>query len=234
LILIVDVGAGTSDIGLFLVNFATKTAIPVEPKSEALKRAGDHIDDLLVGQIIAKADGHPDPQTIARIDSALRRSSLRREKERLFETGSLSVTLATGQPVTISLDEFLSSGDVVGFAKAIEETLERFLQRVDKSFEAAAERPTMLLSGGGASLPFIKELLNRKWKIGEREVKFRPGDTLPAEIAEYDAAFQQEYPQLAVAMGGAIQVIDERNSLCQFHGDASSPGQLSRYAITGI
>ncbi len=234
LILIVDVGAGTTDIGLFLVNFAAKTAIPVEPKSGALKRAGDHIDDLLVGHIISKVEGHPDPQTIARIDSALRRSGLRRDKETLFDKGSLEVTLATGQPVKIILQEFLESEDVICFAKAIEDTLELFLRQVDKSFEAAAERPTMLLSGGGASLPFIKDLLNRKWKIGEREVKFKAGNSIPSEIAEYDQDFQKEYPQLAVAMGGAIQVIDERQPLLQYHGNASPPGQLSRYAVTGI
>jgi hypothetical protein len=92
----------------------------------------------------------------------------------------------------------------------------------------------MLLSGGGAGLPFIKELLNRKWKIGEREVRFKAGNSIPPEIAEFDADFQKEYPQLAVAMGGAIQVIDERQPLREYHGNASPPGQLSRYAVTGI
>jgi molecular chaperone HscA len=69
LILVVDVGAGTTDIGLFLVNFATKTAIPVEPKSGALKRAGDHIDDLLVGHIISKVEGHPGVGPLAETNS---------------------------------------------------------------------------------------------------------------------------------------------------------------------
>jgi hypothetical protein len=233
LVLIVDVGAGTTDFGLFLVNFEKQTAIPVEPKSEALKRAGNTVDNLLVEHILAKVEGYPDPREKERISSGLRRAGLRRYKEALFNSGSLEVKLATHQDVKVSRDEFLQSEAVVRFANDIEKTLAAFLGKVDRSFEAAAERPTMLLSGGGASLPFVKDLLKVKWKIAGREVQFRPGSAVPTSISRYNAAFQEEYPQLAVAMGGAIQVIDESQSLSVWHGGEKGPGPLTKYAITG-
>jgi hypothetical protein len=233
LVLIVDVGAGTTDFGLFLVNFEKQTAIPVEPKSEALKRAGNTVDNLLVEHILAKVEGYPDSREKERISSGLRRAGLRRYKETLFNSGSLEVTLATHQDVKVSRDEFLQSEAVVRFANDIERTLAAFLEKVDWSFAAAAERPTMLLSGGGASLPFIKDLLKVRWKIAGREVQFRPGNAVPTSISQYDAAFQDEYPQLAVAMGGAIQVIDESQSLSVWYGGEKGPGPLTKYPITG-
>ncbi len=240
LVLVIDVGAGTTDFGLFLVNFEVmgmknkQRAFPVEPKSAAIKRAGDAIDDLLVEQIKAKVEGSPDTRTLSRISSALRREGLRRYKETLFETGILEVKLANEQVVTVSLEEFLKSSGVVNFATAIENELSKFLRKVHESFEPIVDHPIMLLSGGGANLPFIKELLNKRWTISGRVVKFQSAKAIPDVLLEYDSAFQQEYPQLAVAMGGAMQVIDESQALSVGPGPTERPGPISRFPITGL
>ena len=234
LVLIVDVGAGTTDFGLFLVNYEKRTAFPVEPKSAAIRMAGDHIDNLLVEFIISKAAGHPDRLTRERINLNLRRSGIRRDKERLFTTGRLDVTLATDQPVTVTLEEFLASPGVCGFAEHIESQLARFLGQVDSSFENATDFPTMLLTGGGASIPFIQKLPAKRWRIGGREFSFRLAKQVPDAIGEYDAGFQREYHQLAVAMGGAMQIMDEKSSLSRFAGGVIPIGPLTRYPVTGM
>ena len=233
LVLIVDIGAGTTDFGLFLVNYEKRTAFPVEPKSAAIKMAGDHIDNLLVEHIVSKAAGHPDRLTKDRIGMSLRRTGLRREKERLFSRGRLDVRLATDEPVTVMLDEFLASAGVMDFARYIENQLASFLSRVDGSFERATEFPTMLLTGGGANIPFIQELPKKRWKIAGRDFSFKLAKQVPDAIMQYDSDFQREYHQSAVAMGGAMQMMDEKSSLSSFAGGATRIGPLTRYPVTG-
>jgi molecular chaperone HscA len=234
LVLIIDVGAGTTDFGLFLVNYDKRTAFPVEPKSAAIRMAGDHIDNLLVEFIISKAAGHPDRLTKERINLNLRRGGIRRDKERLFTTGRLDVTLATDQPVTVTLEEFLASPGVREFAEHIERQLVRFLSQVDNSFEKATVLPTMLLTGGGANIPFIQKLPTKRWRIGERDFSFKLAKQVPEAIGEYDSDFQREYHQLAVAMGGSMQIMDEKSALPIFAGGFVPLGPLTRYPVTGM
>jgi molecular chaperone HscA len=152
----------------------------------------------------------------------------------LFNTGTLALRLVTGLPVTISLEEFLQTQGILRFVQHIENELSDFLGRVDKSFAPVAEQPTMLLSGGGADIPFIKALLKRRWIIAGQEVSFRSAKAIPDEILEYDADFRREYPQLAVAMGGSMEAIDEKAALDVFGGTTEKFGPLSKYAVTGV
>jgi hypothetical protein len=52
---------------------------------------------------------------------------------------------------------------------------------------------------------------------------------------EFDEAFAQEYPQLAVALGGALpQQLDERLALKDWAGGEVAPGPLSRFPTQGL
>ena len=104
LLLIVDVGAGTTDFSLFWVvqdaRTGSRKAFPVEPCSDAVRMAGDIVDDVLLKQILIRAHGDSNDVIRKRIEADLRLRGLRRLKERLFETGSLEVPLVTDQIVT--------------------------------------------------------------------------------------------------------------------------------------
>lgn len=233
LVLIVDVGAGTTDFGLFLVNHEKRTAFPIEPCSAAVRMAGDQIDSLLTEHILTKAGGYLEPHMKELISRELRLSGLRRNKETLFTRGTLTLRLVTGMPVTVDRDEFLQTPGVLNLAQVIENDLQEFLSKVDASFSPVAEQPTMLLTGGGADIPFIRALLSKRWALAGMSVTFKAAKQVPDAVTIYDIDFQREYPQLAVAMGGAMRAIDEKKSLATFLGPTVKFGPLTKYAVTG-
>ena len=64
--MIVDIGAGTTDFALFLVvqgqpHAPGHRAIPVVPIADAVRFAGDYVDDILLDQLLHR--GHLDPAT---------------------------------------------------------------------------------------------------------------------------------------------------------------------------
>ena len=95
----------------------------------------------------------------------------------------------------------------------------------------------MLLTGGGATIPFIQKLPTKRWRIrtGGREFSFRLAKQVPEAIAEYDSDFQARIShQLAVAMGGSMGIMDEKSSLSTFAGGVVPLGPLTRYPVTGM
>jgi hypothetical protein len=82
----------------------------------------------------------------------------------------------------------------------------------------------------------IKALADQEWAIGGRPVHVRLARRLPEVVEEeFDEAFAQEYPQLAVALGGALpHELDERRALKDRVGGELAPGQLTRFATRGV
>jgi hypothetical protein len=63
---------------------------------------------------------------------------------------------------------------------------------------------------------------------------FHRARAVPDLIANsFDIDFQREYPQLAVAVGGVLPVLDERNVLKEWYGGTAPPGGLEKYYVTG-
>lgn len=156
-----------------MVNHAMRKAFPVEPRSAAVKMAGGQIDSLLVEHILTKAGGYLDNYMKELISLDLRRGGLRRNKEQLFTTGTLNLRLVTDMPVTVDREEFLQTPSALNLAQVIESNLRDFLSKVDVSFAQIAEHPTMLLTGGGAQIPFIKALLSKQWTVAGKSVTFK-------------------------------------------------------------
>ena len=82
----------------------------------------------------------------------------------------------------------------------------------------------------------IRNLVDENWSIAGTSVACRLVKDLPGLVAEkFDANFAQEYPQLAVAMGGAMpMLLDEHKSLLDWAGGAQTPGSLTQYPTRGI
>lgn len=233
LVLVVDVGAGTTDYSLFWAVQGQKgqKAFPIQPGSGAIKIAGDKLDDILIAELLSRADTASDEWLKKRFEAELRLMGIRRMKETLFQTGRLDVTVAD-HSASIELPEFLAHERVKRFANQIEDAIRKFLAGVDPSWRKA-DHALLVLTGGGSNLPMIRNLANMLWDLGGRHMKFVPAQALPELIEEFDTDFQQEYAQLAVAIGGALPVLDESMALLEFAGAAGAPVSLERYQVTG-
>jgi molecular chaperone HscA len=240
LVFVLDVGAGTTDFSLFWVvqNIGPESprrAFQVTPCSDAIRMAGDFIDEQLLVQLINRAHGCSDELVRRRIEADLRNRGLRVLKERLFTTGEIQVALVSDQTVSISREEFLSNDKVKAVGQEIEKAIERFLSSVRPSWSAVTGNAQIVLTGGGAAMPNIKALADRVWEIGGEKVSFRRAEDIPEYIrTRFDLDFQREYPQLAVAIGGVLPLLDEKSRLEEYMGSAKNPGALPKYQVTGL
>lgn len=229
LVLVVDIGAGTTDFSLFWSVQGPKgrKAFPVEPCSGAVRVAGDILDEILIAELLRRADGGSGEWMRKRFETEIRHSGVRRMKETLFRTGRLDVSVAD-QNVSIELQEFLENDRVLRFGQTIEDAIKTFLGSVDSTWQQA-DQALLVLTGGGASLPMIKNFANKYWDLGGRQVMFKAAEAVPEVIQTFSTDFQNEYPQLAVAIGGALPVLDERFNIKEFAGAATRPGPLERF-----
>ena len=238
LMLVVDVGAGTTDLSLFWVvqDGEFHRAFPIVDGNSGLRQAGDTLDEVLIQALLGKA-GLGD-ETGARARRGLRRKGVRQMKERLFQLGSLTDTLVNDEEVTLSREEFIQSEGVRKFADGIADKIQELLEGVHESWEkAAAEKGiTLVLTGGGCDLPMITALKDRRWRLRGRAVRFRVARRVPKSVEDrFDAPFIQVYPRLAVAMGGALKTrLDEKSALSEWMGGTPPPGLLDRFPTKGV
>jgi len=245
LMLVVDVGAGTTDLSLFWVVQRTQTngqpelqrAWPVNPCGTAIKQAGDTLDSLLVQELMRRADLGADEALKQRVSRDLFRR-VRRLKETLFETAAIEVDLVSDHTVSLTKESFMDVSGVKKFENQICAAIQGLLNEVDQSWESAARDSgiTLVLAGGGCGLPMIRSLKDRCWTIGMRTVSCRLAPDLPSDLAErFSREFAQEYPKLMVAMGGSLRdLLDERDAMGEWHGGAAPPQGLERFQITGV
>ena len=236
LMMVIDVGAGTTDLSLFwVVQTGVHRAFPVVPCGDAIRMAGDRLDSLLVDELLNQAHIGADDRERQRLKDAIYLEGPRRLKERLFTTREVQHRLVDGQVVSMELSQFLNTSGVRNFAEALKTAVRDFLKLVDPSWGNAAGPILLVLTGGGSSLPMVKELLDETWTLGNRTVRFHPAAEIPRLISDrFDEDFLREYPQLAVALGGSLPVLDERTALREWMGGAPPPGPLERVQVTGI
>jgi molecular chaperone DnaK (HSP70) len=204
-VVVVDIGGGTSDFGAFATGLAWRNVIAeIEGSAAVLTEAGDHLDMLLRAFILKKAGlsgDHPAGAGAARRLLVHGRSN----KERLFSDGTLTVELGD-RVVEVTLREFLDQPEVAKFADRLRERSRRTLEvavACARDFQRLSRRRTpvsFLLTGGGHDLPMVKALAadpGISWHYEEAN------PNVAANAEELD--FYNVYRQLAVAIGGAIQ-----------------------------
>ena len=239
LMLVVDVGAGTTDLSLFWVvqDGEFHRAFPIVEGNSGIRQAGDTLDRLLVEALLRKAGLGVD-ETGESARRGLRRKGVRQMKERLFQVGSLTETLVNDEEVTLSREEFIESEGVRKFADGIADKIQKLLEGVHESWEkAAAEKSiTLVLTGGGCDLPMVTALKDRRWRLREHAVRFRVARRVPRSVEDrFDAPFIQAYPRLAVAMGGALKTrLDEKRALPEWMGGTLAAGSLESFPTKGV
>ena len=162
---------------------------------------------------------------------------MRQLKETLFQTGEITKVLVSDHTVTLSKEEFIESDGIRKFEERISNRIQELLDGVHESWATVVQDRgiTLVLTGGGCSLPMIRSLADKRWKLGEQTIGCRLAPDVPESVADtFSREFIREYPKLAVAMGGAMQVrLDERDALSDWKGGAPPVGRLERFATGG-
>lgn len=239
LVMVVDVGAGTSDFSLFRLGFNEQTgmasAFEVENSARGLTEAGNHLDNLLKSFVLRKAGIDSNHPYWINILGALQ-LNLRDYKEALFNDGIVSVSLFNGDIVEVTREEFLELQQVASFSDSLRTCMKEILESVDMSFIAGAPNGVLAvaLTGGGAALPMVRDLAQGEIEVKGKTLRLAPAVTFPRWMAETYPELEDLYPRVAVSLGGARQrVIDHGGSIRVTAGDVKSTPTLEGYYMKG-
>jgi molecular chaperone DnaK len=209
--LIVDIGAGTTDVaGFICVNnpdWHKSRLFEITGAADAKNMAGNVLDTALQKFILDKSALVQDSEEYRAAAMAVRRDR-RVLKEQLFRNGEVIVPLPTDENVKVTLDEFQAYPQVLTFSEQIR-------QMVAKSAAVVAgdsSQINLVATGGGASLPLVKALAAEGVDFEGRHIAFTLREPLAPGIRETNPDLVDLYPQIAVALGGALPTLPEQRS----------------------
>lgn len=208
--MVVDVGAGTTDFGLFITlrdNFGDLIRVFQVPGSiQGMKQAGNKVDQLLRGFILTREriDASDIGGQMIVVDLS---KKIRLLKEALFKNGQVEYVLANDSSGTITLDAFLNDVNVRRFAQEIDLGFNRALNGVDRSYfqwmHELGLTMHIVLTGGGAQLPMIQSLAAGYIEIQGFMFRRELMNSMPDWFENESEELKAVYPQLAVVVGGA-------------------------------
>lgn len=205
-LIIADMGAGTTDIAVL-----ARAGARIEELPEArltLKQAGNYIDSVIANLILA---ANPRVKKLAEqtaLWSAAMRG-MRGFKETLFAEGRASIR-HDGKVTTVTLRALENHKDFRAFAQALNEAYDSALEAASRYAVMHGRREIQSVAvGGGAHAPFIQELIRRKPNRRSKvQVSPRPPTPDWAHAAEFQGNLAPVFPQLAIAIGGAIAPVE--------------------------
>lgn len=214
--MVVDVGAGTTDFGLFvstrLADDETVRVFQVPASIQGLMQAGDKVDGML-RVYIAKKESIDAADNAGRMNMADLGRRIRDLKETLFKAGKLEYALADGTVGHISLDEFLADELVQRFGRSVENGFVDSLQALDESWLQWLSKPEVrlrvVLTGGSSQLPMMKALAKGPIQVKGFEIRREAVNPRPQWMEDASEELQAVYPQLAVAIGGSAERMPE-------------------------
>lgn len=214
--MVVDVGAGTTDFGLFVSTRRpgeeNVRVFQVPSSIRGLMQAGDKVDGML-RVYIAQKESIDMADTAGRMNMADLGRRIRGLKETLFRAGTLEYALADGTVGQVGLKDFLADENVRRFGSLVEKGFVDSLQAVDASWLRWLSSPgvalRVVLTGGSSQLPMMKALA--KGPISVNGFEIRREEVIPRPLWMEDASeeLQAIYPQLAVAIGGSAEHMPE-------------------------
>lgn len=250
LLVIVDVGAGTTDFGLFYVSppsapvhaargrDAAHSERPprfAEVSGHSVNCAGNDLDRCLHDLILRKLG---QALGAAHAAVAIELSQRQRQlKEDLFKNRRLSHRFAAGPTVSVTLDEFRQEREVQSFSGMLADGVRTVLQKVEDAagrggesidWEKTYSAIRLVATGGGAQLPMVQELYDSTVVVlrsdnSRTSVKLVHTDPVPPAVVEHGVP-EDVYLPLAVAWGGAMPVLPTQRSAIQLRTIPRSSG----------
>ena len=199
--IVVDMGAGTTDVAALVRTRGQLTELP--NARVTLKQAGDFIDRTIANTVIDASRWAKTPNQKTDLWDALMRN-MRDIKETIFAEGSASLR-HDGRVIRIGMKDLERGREFKTFLKAVNEAYEQGLGAVRDSATARGGRSLVeaVAVGGGAAAPFIKDLIRKKPKT-RIDVQPRPATPDWAHAREFAGNLAPVFPQLAIAIGGAL------------------------------
>ncbi|MCW4153817.1 hypothetical protein OM427_30410 [Halomonas sp. 18H] len=218
--MVIDIGAGTTDISLFRIRVDSEEGVYVANQipgaASGLTMAGNYIDRVLVQKVLSLAEISFQFPDYRRIRNDLERK-VRMYKEELFEEGSVDISLPNGDVIEVLLDDFMTSPSIHEFQAELKNKIVEVLENVDEFVLRTAPRRelVLVLTGGGASLPFVRNMVGVTFEIGSVSLKTVKSHDFPEWMEEGHADLEDIFPRIAVSLGGARENIivpyDQRN-----------------------
>lgn len=208
LFLVVDVGAGTTDFGLFLLQHNPDKdvcLVRIVPNTiKVLEQAGNRVDDLLKFFVL-EHEGVDKASPEGTHNLSFLQSTIRLQKEALFRDGRVEIPLANRSRAAVELDGFMNSTRVAAFSQQLQRELMDVLSAAGDGYLdlMSNNHLNVVLTGGGADLPMVQALAAGVVEVRGRRILRKPVAQVPAWIEERYPQFAHQYPQLAVAIGGA-------------------------------
>lgn len=237
--MVIDVGAGTTDFGLFKVHYepATKVngSVEAEGSARVVTEAGNHLDELLMHFVLHKAGITQEDTIWTNIFGALQRE-IRSYKETLFNEGEVIISLLNSDIVEVTLDEFLSLEPIEEFGEQLKLTVEDIFDSIDKSWVRSIPqgRLGVVLTGGGAQLPMIKALANRTITSKHGTLNLQEAVQFPHWLSEDYPELEDDYGRIAVSLGGAREQLVQRRGIARITaGDVRETPTLGGYYQKG-
>jgi molecular chaperone DnaK (HSP70) len=220
---VVDVGAGTSDIGVFQQLVPDERAgkavklIPAGPATSVFK-AGDAIDQALMDFL---QERYP---AAYRANAGAIRADIRGHKKNLFLNGRIQLP-----GIDLALEDFQRATAIQGIASEIRNGLVQCMydsrERLKAWLSPGApidRRILVVMAGGGAGLAFLQRALLEPLLIDGVRYEFEPMvPTEPRGLNMHGAG----HSRLAVGLGGVHEGYDD---LVHEHGELSRIPNLGR------
>ncbi|MBH1967865.1 MAG: rod shape-determining protein [Pseudomonadales bacterium] len=234
LTLIVDVGAGTSDVSLYRLHVdsttGTRQALEAKGAARGITLAGNHLDRALLELILKKGNIGPDNPRSVNIRSALT-LNIRDNKEALFTSGTLAVRLLDGQGVEVELAELYDLAAVQSFRSELKNCLTETLEQVDDSWVGLASNDglAVILTGGGSKLEMVRELASGEIEVKGKTIRLLPTAAFPDWLREEYPALEDDFPRIAVSLGGGRESLIRHRVAQVTAGDVRSTPILGRF-----
>jgi hypothetical protein len=209
--LIVDIGAGTTDVAGFIcvnnTDWDTARVFEITSAAAALNQAGNMLDQILLRYILSASSLTP---STAEFESAAMyvRRQRRALKEQLFVEGRVVVLLPTDETVVVELDAFRQLKHMQDF----EQSLHKLVADSAGVVAGSASRIKLVATGGGSRLPIVTTLAETGVLIGQRRINFDLVDAMPGTLATTHPELSEAFPQVAVAFGGSLPELPEQRA----------------------
>jgi hypothetical protein len=225
-VLVVDVGAGTTDVGFFRYSMPNKGDAIVAPYAggmKAVKKAGHAVDDAL-RWVAARNVGLPaESDAMRRFQRRLSRS-IRGIKAQLCEDGAVEIAIPDAPVFEIELEQLVNAPLIKTFVGEFRDAVTSALTGSGRRFDVARDDNVVVFSGGGRSLPFLRGVFVSGLKTDGGYANFLQDDALPSWVGRTVPDVTSVFPQIAVATGGCSPDLPTE---LQAVSDTHDPGSRS-------